>query len=139
MTAATKPKVALSRESIFAVSDLTTEWIDVPEWGGGLYVRGLTAAERDRLETSLLNAKGEPQTAKLENYRARMIVACAVNEDGTPVFKGNADAIALGNKSASAINRVVDVARRLSGMTDEDVEELTKNSETVPSGDSPSD
>jgi hypothetical protein len=40
---------------------------------------------------------------------------------------------ALGKKSAAALNRVFEVAQRLSGITDDDVEELAKNSVGGPS------
>lgn len=122
--------IALSRDEILAATDIVTEWVDVPEWGGGVFVRGLTATERDRMEASLLNAKGQPQIAKLETFRARMGVSALVDEHGAKLFRGDADLAALGKKSAAALDRVLDVARRLSGMSEADVEELTGNSDT---------
>ena len=44
-----------------------------------------------------------------------------------PNWLSDADMEALGEKSAAALQRVFDVARRLSGMSESDVEELTKN------------
>jgi len=56
----------------------------------------------------------------------RLSASEATNAAALALF-ADADALELGQKSAAALVRVVDVARRLSGMTDEDVEELEKN------------
>jgi hypothetical protein len=40
---------------------------------------------------------------------------------------------ALGRKSAAPIERIFDVARKLSGMSDEDIEKLTENFGSDPS------
>lgn len=113
--------MALSAEQILAASDLETELIDVPEWGGKVYVRGLTAAERDRYDRDLvsIDRKGNTSIGRLENIRALLAVRCMVNEDGTRVFK-DTQARDLGEKSSVAIGRVWAVATRLSGMNVEE-------------------
>jgi hypothetical protein len=91
--------------------------------------------ERDALEASMIKGKGKKAQVNLENLRAKVVARCVVDEDGVHIFS-DADIPALGKKSAAALNRVYEVAQRLSGITDDDVEELTKNSETAPSEDS---
>ena len=49
-------------------------------------------------------------------------------EDGSALF-GLEDVPALQTKSASAMDRVFQVAQRLSGIGQEDIEETVKNSE----------
>ena len=49
------------------------------------------------------------------------------------------DATLLGDKSAQELQKVFAVAQRLSGITAEDVEELTEGIKENPFGDSPSD
>ena len=50
---ASKSKVVfLNREAILAAEDLPRELVEVPEWGGAVYVRALTGAERDQFEAS---------------------------------------------------------------------------------------
>jgi hypothetical protein len=49
-----------------------------------------------------------------------------VDEIGKRLFQGAA-VKRLGEKSAQALSRVVDVASRLSGLTESDVKELTGN------------
>ena len=102
----------LTRESIFSACDLPTERVTVPEWGGEVIVCGLTAAQRDWYEQSML---GEDQKPDLTNARAKLAVLCVVDDSGLPIFKP-ADAEEIGKKSAAALQRVVEVAQRLSGM-----------------------
>ena len=118
----------LTRDAILKASDIQTEEVPVPEWGGTVLVRGMTGAERDAFEEEMITGKGKNRDVNLTNFRARLIVKSVVDKDGKRLFTA-ADMVALGKKSAAAIERVWEVAMRLSGMSDEDVEELTKNSE----------
>ena len=127
----------LSRGTILEVPDIKTERVEIPEWGGAVFVRGLTGAQRDRVEASMVKLRKGKQELTLENLRAHLAVLSVVDEQGCPMFD-QADIEALGNKSCAALQRIWDVARRLSGLSDEDVEELTKNSESDQSDDSTS-
>ena len=44
------PTKALDRETILTAKDLTTEKVDIPEWGGYVFVKEMTAAERAEWE-----------------------------------------------------------------------------------------
>jgi len=118
----------LTRDAILAAPDMLTEEVPVPEWGGTVLVRGLTGTERDAFEEEMITGKGKNRDVNLSNFRARLIVKSVVDKSGKRLFT-QADMVALGGKSAAAIQRVFQVAMRLSGMSEEDVEELTKNSE----------
>lgn len=127
------------RDQILAISDIQTEEVTVPEWGGLVVrMRGMSAAERDRWEEEMIQIKGKTTTINRRNARARLVVRCAVDQDGNRIF-GNDDIAALGQKSAAAMDRLYEVASRLSGISDEDMEELAGNSETGQSDDSSSD
>ena len=132
----------LDRQTILAASDLPQETEPVPEWEGEVIVRGLTATDRDAYEESIYKFREEGGKAKasmsLINARATLVVRCLIDEDGKRLFS-DADAVALGKKSSVVVDRLYEVARRLSGMSDGDIEELAGNSETAPSEDSPSD
>ncbi len=139
----------LDRDSILKAEDLETEEVDVPEWGGAVLVRALSGTERDSYEAScmqerpVLDARGKPVKGRTEmvrtlaNVRAKLVVRSIVDGDGKRLFT-DADASALGEKSAAALDRVFEVAARLSRLSDEDIEELAGNSEAAQSGDSPS-
>ena len=125
----------LSRDAILAVDDVQFEDVEVPEWGGKVRVKSLTGKERDALESSMIIGKGKNANVNLNNLRAKLVARSVVDEDGKRIFTDD-DISALGAKSAAALTRVYEVAQRLSGITQEDVDELTKNSETAPSEDS---
>lgn len=115
------------RDQILDFTDLPSEDVTVPEWGGmTVHVRGLTAAERDAFEADSITGRGRNRDVNLRNIRARLVVRCLVDDDGARVF-GDDDVDALGGKSAAALNRLFDVASRLSGLSDADVEELAGN------------
>lgn len=128
----------LDRAAILAASDIQSELVDVPEWGGSVMVRGLTGAERDAFERSLVEQRGKDIQMNWTNFRAKIVVRAVVGADGKRLFT-DADAPALGAKSAAALDRIVPVAQRLSGMRDSDVKELTEGLKDGPSEGSGSD
>jgi hypothetical protein len=128
----------LTRDAILQAEDLPKELVLIPEWNGEVYVRALTGAERDAFEQSIVEQKGKSTKMNLSNLRAKLVALTVVDEAGKRIFSDR-DAELLGQKSAIAINRVFEVAQRLSGLSQEDVEELTKNSEDVQRDDFTSD
>ena len=127
----------LTRDAILQAQDLPTEQVHVPQWGGDVLVRALTGAERDRFEQSIVEQRGKNTRMNLQNIRAKLVALTVVDEQGNRIFKDE-DVKWLGNKSAAALDRIFEVAQRLSGLRDEDVEELAKNSESDLSDDSTS-
>lgn len=117
----------LTRDEILSFVDLKVEKIKIPEWGGkSVFVKGLTGEERDIFEDLTFGTEGS-QKDKLRNFRAKLVSLCVCNEKGENLFTQE-DIVALGKKSASAIERIYRVAERLSGFRKKDVDELTKNS-----------
>ncbi len=110
----------LNKDDILSKVDLDIKKVKVKEWGGTVGVRGLTARERDQFEASIGSA------ANLDNLRARLVVLCLVNDEGQRLFE-DADAILLGEKNAQVVNKLFDIARNMSGMSDADVNELEGN------------
>ena len=64
--------------------------------------------------------------------------ASLVDVDGNRLFTEK-DVVALGNTSAASLNKAFTIARLISGITDTDVEESVKNSESDQSDSSTSD
>ncbi|MFI8830549.1 hypothetical protein ACIGPN_05925 [Streptomyces afghaniensis] len=89
----------------------------------------MSGTDRDKFEASMLNKQmdGVDKDKAMEMYRARLAAACIVDENGKRLFQGDAVVKRLGQKSAQALTRVVEVASRLSGLSDSDIEELTGN------------
>lgn len=116
----------LGKEAILGADDIRTQRVTVPEWGGDVMIRGLTGTERDRWEAGLSVQRGKQRVPNLVNFRARLVVQCAVDETGQRIFH-DGDIDALAGKSGSALDKLYEAAAKLSGISDEDVEELTKD------------
>lgn len=112
--------MTLNTQQILSSVDLPREEVDVPEWGGVVLMRGLTGSERDLYEQSIVSVgTGGKVDMKLVNFRARLVSLCMIGEDGNHL----ASEEELAGKSAIVINRLFDIAQRLSGMKDNAVEE----------------
>jgi len=125
----------LTKDEILQADDIRKEEVEVPEWGGAVWVQTMSGKERDQLEASIISGKGQRD---LRNLRAKIVAMSVVDESGKRLFTFE-DALELGKKSARALDRVFSVAQRLSGFTPQDVEELTKNSSAGPEESSSSD
>ena len=112
----------LTKDQILAANDLTKETVDVPEWGGPVFVRVLTGAERDAFESE---AVGDRRVGK-SNVRAQLCARAICDERGDRLFSDD-EVGALAAKSAAALDRVFEAASRLNGLSGRDVEELEKN------------
>lgn len=135
--------MALSRDAILGAVDVQTEKVFVKEWGDDVIVRGLTGDELDAFQGSIrqfrpsLDGKGMEPVLVQEGMRAKLLVKCLVDEAGERLFTDK-DASALGAKNGSVIDRLYDVASRLSGLSEEAQAELEGNSETATDGGSSS-
>jgi len=130
--------MVLSKDQILNAPDIVYETIDVPEWGGKIKVKSLTGDERDGWEQSIIDMRGNVAAAKLAGAQARLCALTIVDDDGKQLFT-NSDVKALGAKSALALARVFEVSKRLSRLTDEDVDKVLGNSESVQSESSTTD
>jgi len=118
--------MSLSKEAILGIKDLQVQEVEVPEWGGSVYVRGLTGAERDAFEASVVEQRGKATKVNMVNMRAKLLVLTICDKDGMPLFT-HADIDELGKKSAVALQRLFDIASSLSGLSEKDAEDLVKN------------
>ena len=114
----------LSKDAILAVDDLTFEEVEVEEWGGTVRIRCHTGGERDAFEQSLMDAKGKAKN--MADIRARFIAPVLVDEDGKRLFT-NDEVKFLSDRNGKVIGKLFDISQKLSGMTDDDVEEIAKN------------
>lgn len=116
----------LSREEILALAP-PTETVEV-EGHGKVYVRGLTAEERDDYEQSLLERDGDGRTrvkAHHKNIRAALAARCLVDERGERMFTDK-DIPSLGKVDSAFLDHIWNVARRLSGMSEEATEQVAE-------------
>ena len=130
--------VFLTRESLLEQKDeLAIERVELSR--GHVFVREMTASEKNIWERSLmkevpiLNArKGQPTSeykTTLEDYRAKLAVCTVCDETGKLLFTMR-DVKTLSNQlSASNMEVIADAASHLNKITQEDQEEMVKNSE----------
>lgn len=118
---------ALNKQQIIGSKDLKTERVPVPEWGGDVIVRQITAADRDRFEGSIYVGEGAARRTNSENLRARLCSLCLVDENNERLFT-DAEAAELGKKNADVLDRLFDIAQRLNGMNKKEAEAAKKDS-----------
>lgn len=110
----------LTRDAILGAEDLPRERVEVPEWGGDVFVRVLTAAEYGEITKGADEA--DPMSAA-----GRMMVRALVDEAGERLFADD-DIPALMAKNAAVWTRLLQVAMTVNKLTDDDIAELEKNS-----------
>ena len=129
----------LNKQDILQARDVKIEKVEVPEWGGTVFVRSLSAAERGLIEEAAAKfkeSKGKDSFARMFTVKFASLTIC--DEEGNRLFDDK-DLAALQQKNAAAVARVAEAAQKLSGFTKEDLEELEKNSKDVPAEGLPSD
>ena len=88
---------ALNRDAILGHNDLNLRKVEVPEWGGYVFVKPMTVEQSDAL------AFTDP---KKESVRAKMVVFCTCNDKGEALFSLD-DVDQLTKKSATTINKLL--------------------------------
>ena len=114
--------MALSKEQILAADDMGLKEVEVPEWGGNVFVRVMTVGERDSYENEWIVNKNKG----VENFRSKFLQRVLCDEEGKLLFTA-AEINLLASKSARVITRIWEAAMRHNALTDGDVEELAKN------------
>ena len=113
--------MGLSRADILKATAPPREAVHVLD--GTVLVRGMTGAERDAFEASCFEGRGKKRDFNMRNLRAKLVAYCCIDDEGRRLFTDE-DVIALGAVRADVIDKLFGVAQRLSGMRDEDVDEL---------------
>jgi hypothetical protein len=135
--------MALSRDGILGAVDVQIEKVPVPEWGDEVIIRGLTGDELDAFQGSVrqfrptFDGKGMEAVLIQEGMRAKLLVKCLIDEAGERLFTDQ-DAPALGAKNGAVIDKLYDIASRLSGLSEEEKQEMEGNSEPAESAGSTS-
>jgi hypothetical protein len=130
--------MALTKDQILESSDLKNEAVEVPEWGGTVYVRTMTGTDRDQFESSMVSVGADgSRKADMSNLKAKLIALTIVDEAGNRLFEAS-DVDRLGLKSAAAIERVFAAAQGLNGLGAKAEVEAVKNSKANQADGSPS-
>lgn len=112
---------ALTGAAILAARDLKLVRLEMPEWGGHVFVRPMTAGERDAFDLVVTQKRGQ---AKI---RAYIVALCTVDAKGKRLFTfGDVDH--LDEKASGPMTRIFMKARQINKLFVEDIEAAEKNS-----------
>lgn len=112
----------LTREKILATPDIVEKEVAVPEWGGSVLIRTLTKAQQIKLRRqATVNGKIDEELLEILIFTASVI---------DPKFTDQ-DHIALREKSAEAMDRVLLEIYSRSAMTKEEIGKIDR---TFPEG-----
>lgn len=114
--------MSLTIEQILAANDSGVRKVSCPEWGGDVYVRTLSADERDAFEASVQDTG---------IVRATLVAVALCSEDGTPLGPSPVQVEALGRKASGPIDRIVEATMELNTMRPQDMAKLEGNSEAT--------
>lgn len=127
--------MSLTIEQILAAQDSNVEPVKVPEWGGTVYVRRMSAATSIDHVVAVRAIEG----GDAEKARARLaanLAAFLCDENGKSLATIE-QARQLVDKSAAAVMRIVEAGSRLNATDDSTVEAQSKKSEASPDDTSP--
>ena len=114
----------LTIKQILAASDTEVRKVDVPEWGGYVYLRTPTVPEKTAFEITGNDLKMADKPVAAPE---RMFAMCYCDQDGKPISVSQAQIDALAKKSGRAMDRVFQVGNELTYATDEETIKLAKN------------
>ena len=134
----------LTREALLTKEKLEVVKVEF-ENGEFVYVRQMTGRERDQFEQSLLkknrdkkgNVIGYEQST--EDFRAKLAVQTICDENGELILKPGDFAVLSMSMSAKKLETIINKAQEINKISEEDKENLVKNSEVGPADNSSSD
>ena len=118
--------MALTLQEIMAAQDRTPVEVEVPEWGGAVYVVGMSGDDRDRFDSTWgakLNAATDDGPVDMSGLRALVVSKTLCNTEGVLLIQRESEVTQLGRKSSAALDRIFALGCKLSGIDlgDDDV------------------
>ena len=131
--------MALTAEEILNAQDAQVIPLDVPEWGGSIFIRTMSGKERDRIEIMFDNMQDKKNGGiKIKAWRAEFASLVIADESGKRIFT-DGQAVALGDKNGGVLDRIADAGMAHNKLDAASIEETEKNSESDQSEESGSD
>lgn len=121
----------IPRDELLKKQQLAVEWVPLDEEGGGVFVKEMSARERDAWEASMLEEhETDEGTTEYKtgftDFRAKLAVRTCVDDNGSYLFDED-DAEELSkNMGAKRMEMIVNVAQRLNKISKKDRENLEK-------------
>lgn len=103
--------------------------VNVPEWGGDVFIKEMSGKERGQFEGFVQNkigdGKGEVDVAEI---RVTLLSFSLVDDKGERLFKDTEKLAALNKKSGKVLARLGELAQDVNGMSKGSTAEMRKNS-----------
>lgn len=125
MSAGTKAAFLKPRPRRTELVTMPADYPDPEIAGAQFRVRTMTAGERSLFDEQFTK-KGKTDRARQREVRERLIVATVIDADGELIFSEE-DLPQLRQVDAALVERLVEAAMRLNGISKDDVEELEGN------------
>lgn len=130
---ADKNKGLSLRDRIKAAQDITSELVEVKEWGCTIEMRSPTSLEALALEEWCADRAPQdedeaPQPGRYRGMKEHYVMCCAYEPGTGKQLFSESDMDWLQDKNAAVIQRLYKIAQRLVGLTDEEAEDLGKDS-----------
>lgn len=130
----------LSKSDLLTKEDLEVKkvFLNEQDW---VYVRQMTAHERDNYEQSLMKNVKKPDGTmgleqRLDDFRAKLAVNVICDDKGELLLEPGEYQKLSKNMSAATLEKIVNEAQKMNNISQEDKEGLVKNSVSGPTGDS---
>jgi hypothetical protein len=119
------------RDKILSIqNDTPSEIVEIPEWGGiKILVKGFTLGAKDDFLASILDKTTNQPDVKA--FNVGILVGTAYDPESDARLFTEEDIPVLKQKSAAAIDRLIQVGQRLSGLTEEAVDVAAKKSSST--------
>jgi len=123
----------LDKKALLEKEKLQVEKVDLGN-DNYVYVRQMTAHDRDVWERSILrekrNSKGQLETYEtvLEDFRAKLAVITICDEEGNLILDQKDYPTLSRNISAARLEKIINAAQKLNAISEQDKEDLLKNS-----------
>ncbi|CAB4169709.1 hypothetical protein UFOVP1305_40 [uncultured Caudovirales phage] len=121
------------KDQIAEADDLLEEVVEVPEWGVTLLIRTPTLAARASMIKRFVNEDGTSNANDLgAMYPALLIATVCDPETGAALFTTNDSDLIL-SKNGAIVDRIAQIALRLSGMSGDAVPLASDDSSSIES------
>lgn len=117
---------ALTRADIFSKPpEFARERVEVPQWGGHVYVKQITARAIETWQDWLVEQ--EKSDGLKHSFRVKLIMLCVCDEEGRLIFTDAADLAVLTDRENSVVELLWQACRSVNRMDKEATEKAAKN------------
>lgn len=126
----------LDRKKLLQKQELRIEKVNLTQ-DDFVFVREMTARERDRFEQSLMTEDNKGDYVRsLDDFRAKLAVHTVCDENGNSILTPNDYPLLSKNMRAKDLEKIINKAQEMNRISESDKEELVKNSSDGQSEDS---